>query len=520
MFCTKRSMPRRTAVVVLAAAALAATALPGATAGAARPGQKADKTAVLRFGVPFEDQGGPFFDPNSPRAAANPTPRLWLDLIYGTMIIQTADGKGAPGLATEWSAPDANTVELTLRDGVEFEDGTPFDADAVVTAWTALINGNRPNKGTDIQAMTAVEKISDNQVRIRLSEPVASNFINDALRNANALGVPSPTAAAAQDMDTTPVGAGPYRLKSYSTGKVVLEKNPSYYDKKAQKLAGYEFDDVAIGPPGITALQTDNVDLIWNFAPDAVTTLESSPGIEVLSTPGARQYQLSLCPTQGVFANQKARQAMQYAVDRESINQAALNGTGAPGTLVLTPSSPYYDAKLAKTVKYNPKKAKALLEDAGVAEGTKVTVLVPAQPPYDAIADVIQSQLTAIGLSPEITKTTSYATDAARIKPDMATVSMDPALFSLIFQSESPLNFCGWTDPEVTAALNATRDPAKSEAELQEAWADFQEIALDRSANIMTNLQGTLAAHSDKVKGLTVINAPYGPQLYGVSMTK
>jgi len=187
---------------------------------------------------------------------------------------------------------------------------------------------------------------------------------------------------------------------------------------------------------------------------------------------------------------------------------------------VLTPSSPYYDAKLAKTVKYNPKKAKALLEDAGVAEGTKVTVLVPAQPPYDAIADVIQSQLTAIGLSPEITKTTSYATDAARIKPDMATVSMDPALFSLIFQSESPLNFCGWTDPEVTAALNATRDPAKSEAELQEAWADFQEIALDRSANIMTNLQGTLAAHSDKVKGLTVINAPYGPQLYGVSMTK
>ena len=79
---------------------------------------------MLRFGVPFEDQGGPFFDPNSPKASANPTPRLWLDLIYGTMIIQTEDGKGAPGLATEWSAPDANTVELTLRDGVKFSDGT------------------------------------------------------------------------------------------------------------------------------------------------------------------------------------------------------------------------------------------------------------------------------------------------------------------------------------------------------------------------------------------------------------
>jgi ABC-type transport system substrate-binding protein len=490
------------------------------TAGGAVRTQKADKTAVLRFGVPFEDQGGPFFNPNSPRASANPTPRMWLDLIYGTMIIQTADGKGAPGLATEWSAPDANTVELTLREGVEFSDGTPFNADAVVTAWTALINGNRPNKSTDVQQMASVEKIADNKVRINLTSPVASNFINDALRNATHLGVPSPTAAANQDLDQQPVGAGPYQFKSYSTGNVQLEKNPTHYDKKAQKLAGYEFIDVAIGPPGVSALQTDRVDAIWSFPPDAVSTLESAQGITVYSAPSARQYQLSLCPTQGVFANEKARQAMQYAIDREAINQGALNGTGAPGTLILTSSSPYYDAKLAKSVKFNVKKAKALLKEAGVAEGTKVTVLVPAQPPYDAIADVIQGQLEAVGLAPEITKTTSYATDAARLKPDMATVSLDPSLFSLVFQGESPLNFCGWTDPEVVAALNATRDPAKSEAELQQAWADFQELALEKSVNIVTNLQGLLVAHKDNVKGLTIVNAPYGPQLYGVSMTK
>ena len=179
-------------------------------------------------------------------------------------------------------------------------------------------------------------------------------------------------------------------------------------------MAGIEYLDTPIGPPGVSALQSDTVDLIWSFPPDAVATLEASPGLVVYSAPSARQYQLSLCPTQGVFADQKARQALQYAIDREAINEAALNGTGAPGTLILTSNNPYYDKKLAKSVKFDPKKAKALLKEAGVAEGTKVTMLVPAQPPYDAIADVVQSQLEAVGLAPEITKTTSYATDAAR----------------------------------------------------------------------------------------------------------
>ncbi|MBM3658910.1 MAG: ABC transporter substrate-binding protein [Actinobacteria bacterium] len=520
MFCTNRSRIRRGTVTVLVLT-LMASALSTGVAGASRPAaDKVDKAAVLRFGVPFEDQGGPFFDPNSPKATANPTPRLWLDLIYGTMIVETTDGKGAPGLATAWTAPDAQTVELTLRDGVKFSDGTPFNADAVVAAWTALINGNRPNKGTNGQSFVGVEKIADNKVRMKFNAPVAQNFINTDLKSANYLGVPSPAAAAKGNLDSAPLGAGPYLFDGYNTGKVVLKRNPDYYDKKLKTVGEIDYIDTPIGPPAVSALQAGTVDLIWSFPPDAVQTLQSSPGIEVYSAPSPRQFQLSLCPTQGVFANQKARQAMQYAIDRDAINEAALSGTGAPGTLILASNNPFYDKKLAKTVKYDPKKAKALLKEAGVAEGTKVTMLVPAQPPYDAMADVIQPQLEAVGLAPEITKTTSYATDAARLKPDMATVSLDPNLFNLVFKGENPLNFCAWNDPAVIAAMEATQDPTKSEADLKQAWADFQKIALEQSANIATNAQGVLAAYSDKVKNMTIVNAPYGPQLYGVYMTK
>ena len=63
--------------------------------------------------------------------------------------------------------------------------------------------------------------------------------------------------------NTKPVGAGPYMLDNYSTGKMVLKKNPNFYDPKAQKLAGVEFVNMSNGQPAVSALQSNQVDLIW-----------------------------------------------------------------------------------------------------------------------------------------------------------------------------------------------------------------------------------------------------------------
>jgi ABC-type transport system substrate-binding protein len=217
MFRSTRSRARRSATATVACCIAVSAALSGSVVNAGVAGaqkEKVDRAAVLRFGVPFEDQGGAFFDPVSPRATANPTPRLWLDLIYGTMLVQTADGKGRPGLATKAVALDANTVEITLREGVKFSDGAPFNADAVKAAWDRLIASNRPFKGSDVQAMRSVDKIDDKTIRVNLSAPIALDFVNESLENSNALGVPSPAAAAAGKLDTKPVGAGPDLLDS------------------------------------------------------------------------------------------------------------------------------------------------------------------------------------------------------------------------------------------------------------------------------------------------------------------
>ena len=516
MFRTVRTGVRRSALAVLVVSIVLGTALAG-TASAKK--ETVDKTGVLKVGLSIEDNGGVYFDTCSPRAAANPSARMWMDLIYDTMLHPSSDGKPTPGLATKWSTPDPQTVELTLRDGVKFADGQPFNADAVVKAWSCLLTGQRPNRGSDIEAMTAVEKIDDQNVRIKLSKPIAANFINDALQNAVHLGVGSPAVAPGTG-DTKPVGAGPYQLKSYTTGKIELERNPEFYDKASQKLAGYEIDNVATGAPSVSALQAGTVDLIWNFPPDSVATLDSAPGLTVYSAPSEKQFQLSLCPTQGVFANKTARQAIQWAVDRAAIDAGALDGTGASNQTFLTPVSPYFNKTLAKTYKYDVKKAKALLKEAGVAEGTAVNMLVPTQPPYPAIGELAQSQLKAIGLNPTITQTASLAADAARIKPDLLVVSIEPSRGGLLYENESPLNPCGWKDPTVIAALNKTRDTTLTEAQKKAAWDDFQKIILDQSANIITNLQGALAAYSEKVRGLSVVNSTYGPYLNTVYLVK
>jgi peptide/nickel transport system substrate-binding protein len=517
MFRTHARDARRRPLLIaltlaLALGALAATAAPASAASV-------DKTAILKFGVPIEENGGVYFDPANTGQTGNPTGRIWQDLIYDTMIHNTPDGKGAPGLATKWTTPDPSTVELTLRDGVKFSDGTPFNAAAVKGAWDRTLAAPRPNVTPEIQAVASIEAVNDNTIRIHLKQPIAKQFIDSELKSTVSLAVPSPASIAAGTANTKPVGAGPYLLDSYTTGKLVLKKNPTFYDPKQQKLAGIEFDNMTQGPPAVGALQAGAVDLIWSIPPDSIETLKSA-GFVVDSVPSDRAYTLGLCTTQGIFQSKEARQALQYAINRDDINSGALAGTGAPSISPVPPTSEFFDKTAVKGIKYNPKKAKALLKQAGIAPGTKVNALIPAQPPYNTIGEVVQSQLKDVGLDMQITNTTNFVADAARLKPDLMVASVDPSLFSLVFSgTESPLNPCGNKNDTIANALVATRDASKSPADVAAAYKTLQETAVDESPVIVTNLQGLLAAHTKQVQGVDIINSPYGPQLNTIYKT-
>ncbi|TMK58765.1 MAG: hypothetical protein E6G60_15335 [Actinobacteria bacterium] len=99
-------------------------------------------------------------------------------------------------------------------------------------------------------------------------------------------------------------------------------------------------------------------------------------------------------------------------------------------------------------------------------------------------------------------------------------VSIDPSFFALAIQGQGPLNTCGWSNPEASAALDTARDSSKSEAEVGAAWDKLQRIVLDESPFVVVVVNPLLAAHTAKVKGVKVMHNIVGPDLSTVYMVK
>jgi len=509
------------AVIALCLTALVATTgTTGAEVAAQKQKPKIDKNAVLRFALALADQGGVGFDPANMRPS--PANNQFADGIYDVMIHDTPDRKGSPGLATKWSAPDASTAELTLRQGVKFTDGTPFNADAVKQAWTKAIAADQSIDPPSVRAMTSVDAVNDNTVRVHFNQPVAQSFLDADVHHSAILGVPSPTAAAGGNLNSKPVGAGPYVLDSYvQDQKVVLKRNPQYWNPKAQLLAGIEYTQAATGAPAMNALQSGTADLIWGIPADAVQTIDNTPGLELTNVPGTRVLDIGLCASKGVFANKEARQAVQYAIDRDAINEGAYGGNATPWQAIMGPTSAYYDKKLNQTYSHNVKKAKQLLAKAGVAPGTTIKGLANSAAPQPVLAEIVQAQLKEVGLDLQYTVTTNLVEDATRAQPDVLFVALDPQLMSLAFSGDpTVLNVCSWSNAQVKADMLALQDSTKAAAEKEKAAAELQQIVLDESPVVVTILSPVTAAHTEKVHGIETITVPYGPNLNTVYMTK
>ena len=514
---------RRRGIGALAAvAALCATTLVATStvSGAEARHQKSgiDKTAVIRMGIGVGDNGGSSFDPANSRP--NPYNAEWMDLIYDVLIHDTPDGKGAPGLATKWSTPDPSTAEITLRSGVKFTDGTPLTSQAAKTAWEKLLAANLFTTPNDIRAITSIETPDAQTLRVHFNAPVAQTFLSNSTHHSWWLAIPSPTAAATGDLNTKPVGAGPYQLKDYvQDQKITLEKNPTYWDPKSQLAGGWEFVQASAGPPAVNALQSGTVDLIWSIPPDATESLKNNPNLAVTALPGTRVFDVGLCATQGTFASKEARQAVQWALDRKAINSGGMADTGLPWQTVIGPTSPYYNKKLNNTYTYNVKKAKALLKQAGVAPGTTIKGLASNSVPQPQFAEIVQAQLKKVGLNLDFSVSTNLVDDANRQKPDMLFVGFDPSLWGFAFNQTSTLNICGWSNPQVTADIATLQDGTKTDAEKQAAADDMQKILLDESPDIITILSPLTTAQNKSVKGITTIQNPFGPQLATVYKT-
>jgi peptide/nickel transport system substrate-binding protein len=335
--------------------------------------------------------------------------------MYDTLVqwSPTNVGQLAPDLATSWSvSSDGLTYTLQLRKGVKFQDGTPFNADAVAFTFDRMLDpknpyykyGPFPFASFFYGEIASIKPVGPYTVRFTLSKPTASFM--DSLTIANG-SIVSP-AAVAKYKGTFALhggGTGAFSLQQWQRGvQLVLQPNPNYW-QGAPALGKLIFVPIVQPDQRVTALQAGTVNAIVNPSPVGTLQLQSNPNYHLVAQTGPHIWWVGLNLHQKPFDNVLVRRALNYAIDRKGITQGVLYGTGAPTSQPLSPGQLGYNSTIAGYT-YDPAKAKALLAQAGYPNGFSTTFLVPTsgsgmQDPV-GMGTAIQRYLGAVGIKVKI----------------------------------------------------------------------------------------------------------------------
>lgn len=351
-----------------------------------------------------------------------------------------------PLLATEWTRVDDLTWEFKLREGVTFHDGSAFDAEDVV--WTLSTYAD-PETGARSQASVSwidkVEAVDPMTVRIvsKTPFPAAMEFIAGSLPI-----YPSDYGqeAGLQAFGQAPVGTGPYKYVTGDSGQFTLESFDDYYTGGGKGTPSIETLNVRIIPDTATRIAEvigGNVEWIWNVPEDQVAQLGGLPTVttELGSTMRIAMVGMDAAKRanpDSPMGDVRVRKAINHAIDRDAI---VSNLVGGDGEVINVPCYPLQfgcDTSAAVTYDYDPEKAKALLAEAGYAEGFDVKMSSYRD---RSRAEAVQSYLAAVGINADLEMVQARASFSAWREGDVDIWYGDWGSFSIADASASLGNF-------------------------------------------------------------------------------
>ena len=436
------------------------------------------QAADLRIGTRAE----PTLDPHYLWTDAN---SAYYTQIYGALTVTNRDAKVEPGLAVSWAPISDTEWRFRLRDGVKFQDGTPFTAQDVVDSYTRMrtIKAAATFAGA-IPGLKDVTAIDEHTIAITTEQPAPTLPQRVSLIQI----LPSNIAKTATGGDFTDgravTGTGPYRLVSFRPGdSLVLERNPTYWGPPAKwDRVTFKF----ITDPGarVAALLGHDVDMIDAVPPALVPRLRDEPNVNLVTGPSSRV--LFLAPdtarnstpfvksidgqplAHNPLKDRRVREALSLAIDRAAITAKVMNGLGTPAGQITPPGFGGYDESIP-VPKPDPARARSLLAEAGYPKGFEITASCPNDRFVEdaKICQALGQMFSRIGLKVNV-DTSPYAVYAPR--------AMDPngPGFSL------PL--LGWADSAgealVLAACIHSPEPAKKMGTWN--WGHYSNPAVDK----------------------------------------
>jgi ABC-type transport system substrate-binding protein len=466
--------------LILGACAPAATPTPATPppAGeqppaATQPPAAVPQTLTIASGTDVENM-------NIRRVTSSPSFSV-LEHMYETLFYMTPEGELEPLLAESIEEGEAdNTFIIRLRQGIQFTDGTPFNAEAVKINLDWILE-NTPVFGFLIDQIDSVTVVDEHTVQIQtLSDfaPLSAHLSHGAI----AMVSPALIEQGEETMNSTAIGTGPYTLGNWSPDEsVTLQRNPDYWGD-APAIDTVVFRVVKEDGARIVEIEAGTVDVAVRIPPAEAERLAANPNINIIETPGLRTIYIFFNVNQEPFTDPRVRQAVNYAVDVEAIVRDLFNGAARVSDAPVAPAVFGYSAQPAYARDLD--RARQLLQDAGIEEGTTVTLYHPTgRYIQDAlVADAVRSQLREVGLNVvlQTLEWPQYVPHVRREAPEndvqfamlgWGTVTMDAdyGLFALFHSSEHPPGFNGafYANPEVDRLLDEARTVLDTERRRQ-----------------------------------------------------
>ena len=382
-----------------------------------------------------------------------------LENVYDTLVQPGDDLTPEPALAESWeTSEDLLTWTFTLRDGVTFHDGSPLTADDVVASYERIAEEGA--NAFRLGAVEAYDAPDDLTVVMELNRP-APNLL-DQIGAFKGMAIAPAAAIDAGTLGDEPIGTGPFAFVSFTPGdSVVLEANPGYWGE-GPFLDGVEFRVIPDESVKVTNLETGEVDWIDSVPPQQLDQLEADDQIVLGRVAGNDYWYLSLNNEREPFDDPDVRRAIAFALDIETITEAAKFDAATPNETAIPETSFWY-------FDYAPfgqdlDEAQRLLDEAGVDDLTIDLMVTSEFPETVTSAQVIASQLAEIGIDVEI-RTEDFSTwlaDQGDGQFDAFALgwlgNIDPDDFYYAqHHSTGGFNFQGFADDEVDELLDAAR---------------------------------------------------------------
>jgi len=343
-----------------------------------------------------------------------------------------------PGLATSWDiSPDNLTYTFHLRDGVKFHTTpyfTPtrnFNADDVLFTFNRMLDKDMPfrkayptefpyftDMGMD-KNIKSVEKIDDHTVKFTLNTVDAAFIQNMAMHFASIESAEYADkllkAGNPSDINQKPIGTGPFVFKSYQKdSNIRYTGNKDYWKPEDVKIDNLIFAITTDPSVRMQKLKKNECQITIYPRPADLQSLKEDPNLKMPSQAGFNTGYIAYNVMDKIkgsdepnpMAQLKVRQALDMAVNKQQIIDSVYQGAGQLATNVLPPTQWSYDESI-KDAPYDPEKAKQLLKEAGIKEGTEITLwAMPVQRPYNPnaklMAEMLQSDWGKIGIKAKI----------------------------------------------------------------------------------------------------------------------